>query len=375
MLSVPIISEFNDKGIKKAVKEFKQLETTGEKAGYALRKAGKLATIGFASIAGAAVVAGKFAWDFAKAAMEDQKSQLQLAKALRATAKATDAQVKSTEKWITKTSLAVGVADDDLRPALSRLVRSTRDVKVAQDILNTALNVSAGTGRPLSQVVQALGRAYDGNTTALGRLGVGFSKAELKGAKFADLQKKLNDGFSGAAVEQVKTFEGRVRLLKIQWGEIKESLGVIVIKYAEKFLKFGDDIATAYGKGGAAGAMQTFNDKLKDLMNTDVDSGRSPLGKLLAYGGTIYNALLRTGTVIGSGAAASLGVVTGQTRLTEIGIRNAYRGATSPDLPMTVKKGTLVIQNNFNGQFLDPVAAGREIRRILEQYDRRTGGR
>jgi hypothetical protein len=37
-LSIPIISEFQDKGIKKAIAEFKQLETTGKKAQFALKK-------------------------------------------------------------------------------------------------------------------------------------------------------------------------------------------------------------------------------------------------------------------------------------------------------------------------------------------------
>ncbi len=111
--------------------------------------------------------------------MEEAQAQLRLANALRQATGATDAQIKATEDMILQTSLATGVADDQLRPAFQRLAVSTKDTVEAQKLLNLALDIAKGRGLELETVANALGRAQDGNTTALGRLGLGLSKAEL----------------------------------------------------------------------------------------------------------------------------------------------------------------------------------------------------
>jgi protein translocase SecG subunit len=94
-------------------------------------------------------------------------------------------------------SLATGVADDALRPALARLVISTGNTAKAQDLLSLALDASTATGKPLETVANALGKAYDGNTTALGKLGLGLSSAELKSMSFEQVQARLSDLFGG----------------------------------------------------------------------------------------------------------------------------------------------------------------------------------
>ena len=71
-LSIPIVSEFDGKGIDKAIKEFQQLETVGEKAQFAIKKAAVPAT---AALAGLAAALGKAT----SAAMDDQKEQAALA--------------------------------------------------------------------------------------------------------------------------------------------------------------------------------------------------------------------------------------------------------------------------------------------------------
>jgi hypothetical protein len=53
-LSIPIISEYDGKGISKAIKEFKQLETAGEKAQFAIKKAAIPAAAALAGLAAAA---------------------------------------------------------------------------------------------------------------------------------------------------------------------------------------------------------------------------------------------------------------------------------------------------------------------------------
>jgi len=200
---------------------------------------GKKAAAAFAVAAAAAVAyAGKLAIDGVKAAIEDEQAQLRLAAALRSATGATDAQIKATEDFILQTSLATGVADDQLRPAMQRLAVSTKNTSEAQRLLALALDISKGRGLNLEQVANALGRAQDGNTTALGRLGLGLSKAELATMSFTEVQEKLAELYGGAAAANADTFQGKIDRLKVAFDEAKESLGVALLPQVEKFITF-----------------------------------------------------------------------------------------------------------------------------------------
>jgi len=204
-----------------------------------LQAFGKKAAAAFA-VAGAAAVAygTKLAVDGVKAAIQDEQAQLKLANALKAATGATDAQIKATESMILKTSLATGVADDELRPALQRLAVSTKDTTKAQELLSLALDISKGSGKSLEEVANALGRAQDGNTTALGRLGLGLSKAELSTLSFTQVQEKLSNLYGGAAAANAETFQGKIDRLKVGFDEAKESLGTALLPQVERFIGF-----------------------------------------------------------------------------------------------------------------------------------------
>jgi hypothetical protein len=139
---------------------------------------------------------------------------------------------------ILKTSLATGVADDALRPALQRLAVSTKDTVEAQKLLSLALDISKASGKDLESVANALGRAQDGNTTSLGRLGLGLSKAELATLSFTEIQAKLSDLYGGAAAANAETFQGKIDRLKVAFDEAKESLGVALLPTVERFIGF-----------------------------------------------------------------------------------------------------------------------------------------
>ena len=144
------------------------------------------------------------------------------AAALRTATGATEGQIKATEDFILQTSLATGVADDQLRPAMQRLAVSTKDTEEAQRLLGLALDISKGRGLDLEQVANALGRAQDGNTASLGRLGLGLSKAELSTLSFTEIQTKLSDLYGGAAATNAETFQGKIDRLKVGFDEAKE---------------------------------------------------------------------------------------------------------------------------------------------------------
>ena len=203
---------------------------------------GKKAAAAFAVAAAAAVAYGtKLAVDGVKAAIEDEAAQLRLANALRTATGATEGQIKATEDFILKTSLATGVADDQLRPAMQRLAVSTKDTGEAQRLLSLALDISKGKGIELETVANALGRAQDGNTAALGRLGLGLSAAELSTLTFTEVQTRLSELYGGAAAENAETFQGKIDRLKVAFDEAKESLGTALLPFVEQFITFLND--------------------------------------------------------------------------------------------------------------------------------------
>jgi hypothetical protein len=218
-------------------KKLKAANGDVENSATQLEKFGKVAGAAFlAAAAAAGAYAVKIGVDGVKAALADEQSQVRLASALENATGATKAQIAATEQSIDKMARATGVADDSLRPALARLALSTNSTSKAQELLALALDISTQTGKPLEGVANALGKAYDGNTAALGKLGVGLSSAELKAMSFTDVQTKLSDLFGGAAAKNAETFQGRVNRLKIAFDEGVEAIGYQLLPIIEKLI-------------------------------------------------------------------------------------------------------------------------------------------
>ena len=233
-LKLSILADVDDLN-KKLKSANGDVESSSNKLGDFSKKAG----LAFAAAAAAAgAYATKLAVDGVKAAIEDEQAQTQLALALENATGATNAQIKATEDSILQMSLATGVADDKLRPALGRLVRSTGDITKAQDLLAIALDVSTATGKPLEGVATALSKAYDGNTAALGKLGVGLSSAELKTMSFEQVQGRLSELFGGAAAANADTYAGKIARVQVAFDEAKETLGQALLPILDKFLGF-----------------------------------------------------------------------------------------------------------------------------------------
>jgi hypothetical protein len=235
-INIPIITEFNGKGIDRARKEFEQLEGAGAKAGFVLKKAMLPATAAVGAL-GAAL------FDAAKGAMEDEAAAKELARSLRATTKATDDIVKSTEDWITEQGKLLGFTDSQLRPAISRLARATGDVEKAQKLTAQAMDISTATGKPLETVIGALEKAYGGNMTALQRLAPEYRALIKDGADFETVMAELAKTTGGAAAEAANTAEGRFKRLKIAMDETKESIGASLIPVIEEGLPVLEDFA------------------------------------------------------------------------------------------------------------------------------------
>jgi hypothetical protein len=204
--------------------------TDTETFGGKLSGFGKAAGAAFA-VAGAAALAyaGALLVDGVKAAVEDEAAQVKLATAIQNVTTATDATIASVESYITQTALAVGVSDDELRPSFARLVKSTGDVEAAMKLQGIALDASVGSGKSLETTSNLIAKAFDGNTSALAKLDIGLTAAELKTMSFDQAIAAVTATYEGSANAAADTFAGKIDRLKIAFDEGKETVGAFVL--------------------------------------------------------------------------------------------------------------------------------------------------
>jgi hypothetical protein len=402
-LKLALLADTKDfiQGLDKADKETK---TFSSKLDNALQK-GAAAFLAVGAAAGAMAI--KIGIDAVKAAIEDEKAQKSLAITLKNTTKATDAQVKSVEDYIDKTARATGVADDQLRPSLDRLVRSTQDVTKAQKLQTLALDIAAGTGKDLATVSEALGKAYDGNLGALKRIGVPLDANIVATKDFDAAVIALTQTFAGQADAAAETFAGRMGRIKIAIDEAKEQLGFALLPLLERFARFATDQLVPALQGlvdGLTGAGRdslkrafydvgtgtvTFQDDLDNtqgaayLLGEQIRRTTAILGEMLdkvtnAAEGEGFKKLLETITSVIAGLEKAIELYN---RLPDFGkflINPApdllNLAGTAAQIPSTISgRGTTVIVNNNIKTAVDPQATARAITKVTNTATKTTG--
>jgi hypothetical protein len=228
-INIPIISEFDGKGIKKAIAQFKQLETTSEKAQFAIKKAAVPAA---AALGGLAIALG----DATKAAMEDQQEQAALALTLQNVTGAGAAQTAQIEDQISAMSRASGIADTEYRKSLEALVRGTKDVDLAMKDMNLVMDISTALQTDSSTVADALAKAYQGNFKALRSLSPEMATMIKEGASLNEIMDVLGGTFGGATAKSAETAAGKMKILTNSLGETKESIGAALLPVLEAVL-------------------------------------------------------------------------------------------------------------------------------------------
>jgi tetratricopeptide (TPR) repeat protein len=235
-INVPIVSEWEPTGLKKALKDFQKLETTGQKVSYGLEKAFLPAT---AAVAGLAAAAGLSL----QAAVEDEAQQAELARQLQVTTGATEAQIAAVEDYISQTELAAAVSDNELRPAFGNLVRATGDVTEAQELMSLALDVAAGTGKDLEGVTEALQEAIQGEVGPLKELDKSLTEVIESGADTDTVMSQLAETFGGAAAASTETAAGRFELMQIQLQNAREAIGMALLPILEELIPVLESVA------------------------------------------------------------------------------------------------------------------------------------
>jgi len=364
---------------------------------------GKKAAAAFAVAAAAAVAYGtKLAVDGVKSAVEDEQAQLRLAAALKTATGATDAQIKATEEYIRSTQLATGITDNDLRASFQRLSVSTKDTTQSQKLLNLAIDISKGTGKELSTVVEALSKGYEGQDTRLVRLGIGITQADAKAMDFTETTKVLTNLYGGAAAANAETFQGRIDRLKQAFSEAQEEIGYRLLPFVERFVdlivnkvvpklqefaKYFDPIKQAikdnqeafdaFGQfitnviipvlvntlgaalktvGVIAGGIVDIIGKVISAIQTAVNNAISGINRLI----NAYNAIPILPNISTIGASTSVGTPFGQAASA---VANAQPATAAQLAAGAARAGTTV--NNITVQAVDSEGAARAVAKVL----------
>ena len=228
-IKIPIISEFDSKGLDRAQKEFKSLQGIGAKTQYAIKKAAIPAA---AAITGLAVALG----DATRAAMEDQQEQAALALTLQNVTGAGAAQTAQVEKQISAMSRASGIADSQYRKSLEALVRGTKDVDLAMKDMNLVMDISTALQMDSTTIADALAKAYQGNFKALRSLSPEMASMIKEGASLNEIMDVLGGTFGGATAKSAETAAGKMKILTNSLGETKESIGAALLPVLEAVL-------------------------------------------------------------------------------------------------------------------------------------------
>jgi hypothetical protein len=204
-----------------ADKADRSISDSGKSMGSSLSSLAGPAAIGATAIAGLAMVG----WDLAQAAAEDEASASQLAQQLHQAAGASDEAVAGAEDYISALSKVAAVADDELRPALATLATATGDTQKAQELLTLATDISAGTGKDLGTVTQALAKAQLGSLGGLSKLGIATEDADGKAMSLEATLDKARNTFHGAGEAAANTSAGGMKAAGIAFDELKEAAG------------------------------------------------------------------------------------------------------------------------------------------------------
>jgi hypothetical protein len=212
---VRIIGEFKDKEFKRA-----QKSTFGlTKQFDGLRRSARRA---FLTVAGVAALKRSV-----QAFAEEDAAVQKLSKSLdnlglRFEAGGIDNYLENLEK-------TVAVTKEQLYPAFQQLANTTLSVTKSQELLNAALDVSAGTGKDLTSVVVALSRAFNGNFASLGKLQTSYTTAQLQTMGFNDAVSALSSQFSGSALTAANTYQGKIQQMNIAFDDAAEAIGEGVV--------------------------------------------------------------------------------------------------------------------------------------------------
>jgi len=248
-INVPIVSEFNNRGLKKAMSEFKRLETTGQKTAFALKKAFVPATaaLGGLAVAGAKMVAAGEQAATANARIEQIATSMGLfgAETEKVTGRLVDlaneqARLTGVDQNLIKESQAllltfkdIASSADEVGGAFDRATQLTLDM------------ASAGFGSVTDNAKQ-LGKALNdpiAGLTALRRSGIQFTEAQqdqirtlVESGQVLEAQNMILEEIENQVGGTAEATANSTDKMKVAFSQASESIGMALLPAVEALL-------------------------------------------------------------------------------------------------------------------------------------------
>lgn len=352
-LGINIVSGFDGRGIEKALKEFNKLQTTGERAQFAIQKAALPAAAALAGLGFAAVKA-------TQAAMQEQQEMTVLASTLRTVTGASQGTIDANEKFLASLQKTTIFSDSEMRPALASLVVGSGDLARSQQDLRLAMDIATSTGIPLVQVADALSKSYNDNFKSLKALSPALNDNIKEGQSLDAIFQELTNTFGGATAAATDTAAGKMKQLQNQMSDLQESIGMALLPIVETLVPVFSSLANTISENQTAflvivGAIAAFSAAI--IVASTVIKVHTTYQKLMKIEAlqsalafrTAEGAITKFGTVV-SGLAKGAAVLGLAEAIFAIG--NAATG-TSRKIDEASKKTIIAIGNQKNGIIQD----------------------
>lgn len=238
-MRIPITFDYRNRGAKLAKNDLRALGKSFLKATVGITSA-SVALDRYVALLKASV----------QAAAADDKSQRILNRTLANSG--WGAATQQVNDYIAQTEKATGIADDQLRPAFSKLFLVTKDATAAQQLLTKSFDYAAGTGKDLDTVVTALQKALAGQRKGLTQLGTGLDATFLKTASLTDIIDALDQRFVGQSAAAVASYAGQIGLIQNAVDRAKEALGYTFIDALGKASTSTNELADSIVNVGKA---------------------------------------------------------------------------------------------------------------------------
>jgi len=154
-------------------------------------------------------------------ALKDETATTALASAVKSLKSGTEEGFIALNRYAESMSLATGIAQTDLKGALTELTYATGSTTAAQKLLAGVIDVAKAKHRDLHTVALAVGKAYEGNTTMLQRFGIMLGKGKTS---IEDINEALSK-FGGAEDSYLGIAQGRLDKAKNSFNLLEQEIG------------------------------------------------------------------------------------------------------------------------------------------------------
>jgi outer membrane murein-binding lipoprotein Lpp len=287
-INIPIVSEFNNAGLKKAQREFNKLEKTSQKVGFALKKAFVPAT---AALGGLAVAGAKMVAAGEQAATANARIE-QIATSMGLFGEQTQVVTNRLVDLANEQARLTGVNQNAIKESQALLL-TFKDIASSADEVGGAFDratqltldmASAGFGSVTDNAKQ-LGKALNdpiAGLTALRRSGIQFTEAQqdqirtlVESGEVLEAQNLILEEIENQVGGTAEATANGTDKMKVAFSQASESIGLALLPVMEKLVEIivplADFIAEntelilalAAGIGTLAGAVVVANVAMK----------------------------------------------------------------------------------------------------------------